>query len=90
MVRLEGTLDCRRVRLQSHCSSTYTHIDHFQTCQQYSHCHKSRISSLQRLTKRQAAPNTDCDTAKEGQVHPIPANGDFVWICRSGEWIPFE
>ena len=25
MVRLEGTLDCRRARLQSHCSSIYTH-----------------------------------------------------------------
>ena len=44
----------------------------------------------QRTTKRQAVPTSTCTSGREGQVHPVPANGDMIWICRSGEWIPFE
>jgi hypothetical protein len=38
----------------------------------------------------QNLPNAICNPANEGSVSPIPANGDMLWICKSGDWIPFD
>ena len=43
-------------------------------------------------TQRQATgpPTTTCDGSTEGSSEFNPVTPDIIWICKSGEWIPYQ
>jgi len=35
-------------------------------------------------------PTTTCDGSAEGSSEFNPVTPDIIWICKSGEWIPYR
>ena len=52
--------------------------------------HTFPLPSLLQRQSRPSQPAGPCTANEEGQVSPVPANSDLIWICRSGQWLPFE